>query len=186
VSPEEEALGAVVRALDLLAIPYMVTGSVASSYHGRPRATHDADIVIDPSLLQIVPLVEALTSGGFYVELERAQDAVRRRAQFNAIETQNACKMDFIVRKDRPFSRMELSRRERVDLASTSGVAIATPEDTILSKLEWAKKGGGSERQMDDASGIVELNPELDREYVERWAAELGVSELWREIISRP
>lgn len=63
MSPEEEALGAVVRALDLLAIPYMVTGSVASSYHGRPRATHDADIVIDPSLLQIVPLVEALTSG---------------------------------------------------------------------------------------------------------------------------
>ena len=185
MSPEEEALGAVVRALDLLAIPYMVTGSVASSYHGRPRATHDADIVIDPSLLQIVPLVEALTSGGFYVELERAQDAVRRRAQFNAIETQNACKIDFIVQKDRPFSRMELSRRERVDLASTSGVAIATPEDTILSKLEWAKKGGGSERQMGDASGILELNPELDREYVERWAAELGVSELWREIISR-
>jgi hypothetical protein len=27
----------------------MVTGSVASSYYGRPRSTHDADIVIDPT-----------------------------------------------------------------------------------------------------------------------------------------
>ena len=31
----------------------MVTGSVASSYHGRPRSTHDADIVIDPNREQL-------------------------------------------------------------------------------------------------------------------------------------
>lgn len=185
MSPEEEALNAVVRILDQLAIPYMITGSLASSYHGRPRATHDADIVIDPAPSQIAPLVNELTRAGFYVELERAKDALRRRAQFNAIETQNACKIDFIVRKDRPFSRAELSRRQRVDLDSASGIAMATPEDTILSKLEWAKKGGGSERQLGDVSGILEMNPRLDRAYVERWAAELGVSELWLDITSR-
>lgn len=185
MSPEEEALGVVVRTLDLLAIPYMVTGSVASSYHGRPRATHDADIVIDPAPSQIEPLVNSLTSAGFYVDMERAQDALRRRALFNAIETRNACKIDFIVRKDRPFSRAELGRRQRVDLESAVGVAMATPEDTILAKLEWARKGGGSERQLGDASGILELNPGLDRNYVERWASELGVLDLWQDIAAR-
>ena len=29
-------------------IPYMVTGSVASSYYGEPRATRDLDVVIEP------------------------------------------------------------------------------------------------------------------------------------------
>ena len=185
MSPEEEALATVVRALDLLGIHYMVTGSVASSYHGRPRATHDADIVIDPGPSQIGPLVDALTKAGFYVELERAKDALRRRAQWSAIETQNACKIDLIVRKERPFSREELGRRKRVNLQAAAGVAMATPEDTILSKLEWARKGGGSEKQLADAAGVLELNPGLDRAYVERWAAQLGVTDLWQEIAGR-
>jgi hypothetical protein len=60
---------------------------------------------------------------------------------------------------------------------------MATAEDTILSKLEWAKKGGGSERQLDDVRGVVEVRgADLDRAYIERWAAELDVLDLWREI----
>lgn len=31
---------------------------------------------------------------------------------------------------------------------------------------------------------ILAVNPGIDRAYVERWAAELGVLELWREISS--
>jgi hypothetical protein len=185
VSPEEEALAAVVRALDELGIPYMVTGSVASSFHGRPRATHDTDVVIDPEPRQLEHLLHDLESAGFYVEPERARDALRRRLQFNAIATESGSKIDLIVRKDRPFSREELRRRQPVDLRLGAEVAMATPEDTILSKLEWARKAGGSERQLADAAGVLDLNPDLDRAYVERWAAELGVSDLWLELSSR-
>jgi hypothetical protein len=57
---------------------------------------------------------------------------------------------------------------------------VATAEDTILSKLEWAKKGGGSERQLTDVRGIVDVKGrDLDRAYIERWANDLGVLELW-------
>lgn len=65
MSPEEEALVRVVRALETEAIPYMVTGSIASSYHGRPRSTHDADIVIDPAPEPLVRLVRRLAAAGF-------------------------------------------------------------------------------------------------------------------------
>jgi hypothetical protein len=61
-------------------------------------------------------------------------------------------------------------------------VALASPEDTILSKLEWAKKAGRSEKQIEDAAGVLAVNPGLNRAYVERWARELGVLDLWREI----
>jgi hypothetical protein len=182
VTPEQEALLEVVHALERLSIPHMVTGSVASSYHGRPRSTHDADIVIDPTQAQMDMLVRSLLDAGFYVDDERARDALRRRLQFNVIERQSAFKIDLIVRKDRPFSHEELERRLAAELSPGLTVALASAEDTILSKLEWAKKAGRSEKQVDDAAGVLAVNPGIDRAYVERWAMELDVLDLWREI----
>jgi hypothetical protein len=185
VIAEQEALFEVVRVLERLHIPHMVTGSLASSFHGRPRFTHDADIVVDPSLDQLDELVRALDDRGFYLDADRARDALRRRLQFNAIETKSAFKIDLIIRKDRPFSREELGRRQVVDLSPGVRVAVASPEDTILSKLEWAKKAGRSEKQIEDASGVLAVNPAVDRAYIDRWARELDVLDLWREITAR-
>ena len=60
---------------------------------------------------------------------------------------------------------------------------IVSPEDTILSKLEWAKKGE-SERQLRDAAGVLlAQGARLDRSYLLRWAAELGVSDLLSRLL---
>jgi hypothetical protein len=185
MSPDEEALASVVSALHQLAIPFMLTGSVATSYHGRPRATHDVDLVIDPTSPQLDALLERLTTAGFYVDPDGARDALRRRTQFNAIETRYACKIDLIVRRDRPFSREEFARRIAVDLSFAKAIPIVSPEDAILSKLEWARRAGDSERQLADAAGVLDLNPSVDRGYIERWAGELGVSDLWLRISRR-
>jgi hypothetical protein len=182
VTPEQEAVVDLVRLLERLGIPHMLTGSMASSYHGRPRLTHDADVVVDPTAEQLEDLVSSLLAGGHYVDAARARDALRRRLQFNVIDSRSAFKLDLIVRKERPFSRQELDRRRSVDLAPGVRVSLASAEDTILSKLEWVKKAGRSEKQIDDAAGVLAVNPDIDRAYVERWAAELGVSDLWREI----
>jgi hypothetical protein len=186
VTPEQEALAALVRVLERLGVPHMVTGSVASSVHGRPRLTNDADVVIDPTPEQLDTLVASLSDAGHYVDRERARDALARRLQFNVIDPRSSFKIDLIIRKNRPFSREELARRQTVELGPGVRIALASPEDTILSKLEWAKKAGRSQNQIDDAAGVLELNPGIDRGYVERWAAELGVRELWREIAGEP
>lgn len=186
MTPEEEALAALVRRLEELAIPYMVTGSVASSHHGRPRTTHDIDIVIDPTPSTLVPLVEGLASAGFYVDADRARDALRRRRLFNVIHDRTAVKIDLIIRKDRPFSAEELRRRRTAELGTDLRCALASPEDTVLSKLEWARKGGGSQKQLADVAGVLEIQGErLDVAYVERWARELGLLELWRRVSQR-
>jgi hypothetical protein len=182
VTPEQEALYGLVRVLERLGIPHMVTGSVASSYHGRPRLTHDADVVVDPTPEQLDALVRDLLQAGHYVDGPRARDALRRRLQFNVVDPHTAFKIDLIVRKDRPFSREELGRRLSVDLSPGVRVSLASPEDTILSKLEWAQKAGRSQKQIDDAAGVLAVNPGVDRAYIERWAGELGVLDLWREI----
>jgi hypothetical protein len=182
---EEDVLARLARSLDALGIPYMITGSVASSFHGRPRSTHDADVVIDPTLDALRSLVRDLTNAGFYVDADSAEQAFGSRRQFNVIDMASAFKLDLIVRKDRPFSREELSRRQRVELAGAT-VALATAEDTILSKLEWAKRAGGSQRQLADARGIVEVRGNnLDHSYIEHWASALGVLEIWQQILGQ-
>jgi hypothetical protein len=183
MTPEEASLTRVVGLLDSLAIPYMVTGSMASSHHGRPRTTHDIDLVIDPEPTALDRLVAGLAGAGFFVQEEVARQALRSRRQFNAIEIQSATKIDLIIRKDRPFSREELSRRRAATVAEGLRVTLASPEDTVLAKLEWAKKAGGSERQLADVAGVLEVcGPSLDRGYIERWAVELGVLDLWRRM----
>ena len=179
MSPEEEALSSVVRILTNCGIPYMLTGSVAASYHGRPRATHDADLVIDPTPEQLNCLLTSLEGSDFYVDRDGAREAMRRHGQFNAIEMRYACKIDLIVRQDRPFSETEFGRRVAVDLTFGRNISIVTPEDA---KLEWARKPGESEKQLADAAGVLDLNRSVDRAYIERWAHELGVADLWRRL----
>lgn len=171
-----ELLADVVARLSDADVPYLLTGSLASSYHGEPRATRDIDVVIDPDLRGLLRLVDGLLDGGFDVDRDAAVSSFTDRTQFNAI-ARDASKVDFMIRKDRPFSRQEFARRERADLLGTEGY-VATAEDLLLAKLEWARLSD-SERQVRDVAGIVAVTTELDTVDVDRWAQDLGVSDLW-------
>jgi hypothetical protein len=174
-----DLIAAVLGRLDRAGIPFMITGSIASSFHGEPRATRDLDIVIDPSPDALDWFVDDLVAAGFYVDPGVARDAFARRTQFNAIGP-DASKVDFIIRKDRPFSVEEFGRRERVDLLGTSGF-ITSAEDLVIAKLEWAA-ATDSDRQRRDVIGILAVADEIDLAYVERWAAALGLQATWASV----
>lgn len=100
---------------------------------------------------------------------------------FNLIDLASGWKVDFIVRKDREISSTEFLRRVRVVDESGFAVTVATPEDVIISKLEWSKNGG-SERQIQDASAIIRsLAGGLDRTYIEFWIRDLGLQAQWAQ-----
>jgi hypothetical protein len=83
-------------------------------------------------------------------------------------------KADLIILKDRPFSRQEFERRRQID-AMGQMLWVVSPEDIILSKLEWMK-GRESEIQYSDAFGVAVTQWEdLDLEYLRKWAGQLGV-----------
>lgn len=174
-----ELLASIIGCLERARIPYMVTGSLASSYHGEPRATRDVDLVVDPEPEALAKLVDDLQSAGFYVDRDVALDALARRSQFNAIGP-DASKVDFIIRRDRPFSREEFERRQPADLLGTAGY-VTTAEDLVLAKLEWAA-ASGSDRQLADVAGILAIAGPLDTAYVDRWAGVLGVDQAWRRL----
>lgn len=158
----------------------MLAGSFASSHHGAPRATQDIDIVTDPGFRSLDTFLGLLSGISVYVDADVARDELKRRGQFNIIDLATAWKVDVIFRKARPFSTEELSRRERAKVLGVD-VFVATAEDTILAKLEWAKLGE-SERQLRDVRGILDVKgASLDRAYIERWLDELGVRALWEK-----
>lgn len=171
-----DLLAGVISRLDAAGVPYMVTGSLASSYHGEPRATRDIDIVIDPTVDALSSFVDGLVAAGFYVDPAVAREALAQRSQFNAIGPY-ATKVDFIIRRDRPFSLEEFGRRRPADLLGTPGFVV-TAEDLVIAKLEWAE-ATGSERQIRDVAGIVAIAGDLDEDYIERWTSALGISDAW-------
>jgi hypothetical protein len=166
----------VVLALDDAGIPHMLVGSFASTSYGAPRATQDIDIVIDPTPAALDRFVAGFDTDRIYVD-PNAQAALAARDQFNIIDVTTGWKVDLMIRKDRAFSRSEFDRRTRVRILDVE-VCMATAEDTVLAKLEWAALSG-SERQIADAAAVLRVGEgELDQQYLHQWAVELGVSEL--------
>jgi hypothetical protein len=99
---------------------------------------------------------------------------------FNVIHHEWIIKGDFVVRKDDPYRRTEFQRRREIAVQGTP-LAVVAPEDLILSKLKWAQDSG-SELQRRDAREIVAAGTPLDWPYLEQWAAQLGVTDLLREV----
>ncbi len=176
-----EAALAVIEAFEDLGVEYLVVGSLASSFHGVPRSTQDADLVASLEPRHVRTLVSAL-EGEFYLDEDRIRSQVARHASFNLIFLRTMYKVDVFVPGDDPLSREQMRRRQRVVIDEKKGLTIdfASPEDTVLQKLAWYRKGGEvSDRQWQDLLGVLKVNRDrLDTHYLNRWAPHLGMEDL--------
>ena len=101
---------------------------------------------------------------------------------FNAIDRRSALKVDFWTLRPDPFDAEMFARRLRVILFGEPAW-IATAEDTLLHKLFW-NGISPSDRQLGDAAGIVAVQgASLDRDHLERWARELEVEPVLRDLL---
>jgi hypothetical protein len=177
----EDLAARLVELLDEHRIPYMLVGSIASSYHGEPRMARDVDVVIDPTPEKLRSLTEALSAAGYDVDADEAAKALDDRSQFRVIDSTTGRKADLTIRKERPFSREEFSRRHRLD-SPAGTLCIATAEDTIIAKLERARSGDSEHQLGDIASIVATAGDRLDLSYISRWVDELGLRDLWDKI----
>ena len=166
-------------ALEATRVPYFVTGSFASSAHGLPRSTNDIDIVIAPSRVQLEELMKQFPKSEFAAEVEDALDALVHKSLFNIVEYSTMWKIDFIIKQPTPFDASRFSRCGVVEIAGVP-LYTASPEDMLITKLWWAKLGE-SDRQMNDAVGIAQVQRDnLDFDYIERWIAVLELDHQWK------
>ena len=167
--------------LERLGISYAVGGSLSSSVHGVMRSTLDVDIIADLRMEHIQSFVAAL-SPVFYADDEMIRDAITHHNSFNLIHYETAFKVDIFIPKERTFDRLQLERRiaSVVSEDPEHSVYVTSPEDIILSKLEWYSMGGEvSDRQWRDILGVGKTkSDQLDLGYLRRGAIDLAVENL--------
>jgi hypothetical protein len=172
---QRDLLVRVVDVLDGAHIPYMLTGSFASSLQGEPRSTHDIDLVLDLPESAVQILVVSFPMPRYFLDRDALVRAVRTAGMANLLDTQEGDKVDFWMLTPGAFDQSRFARRMTIEFAGRP-VRVSRPEDTILQKLAWSRLSGGNERQERDARRVFEVQYEsLDREYLETWAARLGV-----------
>jgi hypothetical protein len=175
-----EVFQRITAALHQAGIAYMLSGSFASAYYGAPRSTQDIDLVIQANPAQLRAFVQSLPGNEYYVDVDAALEAQKRRSLFNVIDLASGWKIDLIIRKLRPFSEEEFRRRQQVNLDGTP-LFLASAEDVVISKLEWSKLAR-SQRQIEDVAAILRVRwVELDLSYLEKWILELGLSKEWND-----
>ena len=179
---QQELLIQVVDVLYRLEIPYLITGSWASTIQGEPRSSHDIDLVVSLDTRKISRLVDSFSPPRFYVDRNAMRTAIEKHSMFNLLDTTEGDKVDFWMLTNEPWDRSRWIRRVEVRLWGRE-FWISSPEDTILAKLRWSILCGGSEKQFGDALRVFELNaPTLDFDYLSQWAKTLGAESLWLRI----
>lgn len=180
MSEFEELLAKTAAVLEKLKIPYIVTGGAAVAMWGKPRFTADIDIAVELQEGHIVPLARELRSvlgDTAYIDEEMMRTEQARSGEFNVIHPESGLKVDFFPRARSAFEEQRFARAA-VKRIGGQAVRFISPEDLILIKLLWYKESA-STRHLEDAQSIVAVqNEALDREYLQQWAARLGITDL--------
>lgn len=177
MTDELQVLGIVSDRLRAARLPFMLTGSFAMAYYGKPRMTRDLDLVVAMDEGHVDSVVKLL-SPDFYIDEDSVRSAVIAQRLFNLMHLSTGIKVDLIVKKSSEYRQVEFERRRRVQLANVE-TWIVSREDLILSKLLWALDSR-SELQRRDVKSL--LDESMDHEYLRHWAARLGVADSLTDI----
>lgn len=176
----DQAVVAVIDALDAARIPYMIVGSLASNFHGIPRSTRDADFVVELEPNGLDRLASALPAA-LRVHPQGAFEAVTGTTRYLIEMTGNPFTCELFVRSDDEHDRERFNRRERVVVFGRHAF-VATAEDMILTKLRWAQEAHRP-KDRDDVRNILAIRAaDLDWVYLERWTSAHDTAALLREI----
>jgi len=169
-----------------LHVPYLIGGSLASTLYGMLRTTQDSDIIAEMRHEHLQPFISALQDE-FYIDDEMIAGAMQHNSSFNIIHRETMFKVDVFIPQPSPFLQSQLARAQKQTFLFETEVSarFASPEDTILSKLEWYRMGGEvSERQWRDVLGILKTRSgTLDLAYLRTWADQLHVSDLMEGVL---
>ncbi|MEM6958278.1 MAG: hypothetical protein AAF645_21525 [Myxococcota bacterium] len=182
--PEADLFLLFVRRLNELALPYVVTGSVAGVIYGEPRVTHDVDVVLDAKPGDSERIAKMFPLEDFYCPpLEVLEEEARRRQRghYNLIHHRSGFKADVYVAGADRLHAWALDDRYEVELEGVR-VPVAPLEYVVVRKLEFFREGRSEKHLLDIRSMLRVSAARVRRPVLLKWIATLGVQEAWREV----
>jgi hypothetical protein len=179
VTPDE-AVVAVVDALDAGGIRYMIVGSLASNFHGVPRSTRDADFVVELGAGGLDRLISALPAS-LSLRSQAAFEAVTGTTRYLVELAGSPFVCELFVLSSDPHDQERFARRLRV-AALGRIIFLASAEDMVVTKLRWAVEANRAKDREDVRNILAVRGADLDWAYLRRWAAEHGTLELLEQI----
>jgi hypothetical protein len=176
----DEAVVAVMAALDAAVIPYMVVGSLASNFHGIPRSTRDADFVVQLSPDSLQRLERSLASG-LVLERQGAFEGVTGTVRHVITLAGSPFVCELFELSEDPHDRARFARRVSARVLTRDSF-VASAEDMIITKLRWAM-GASRPKDREDVRNILAVQgPLLDWAYLDQWSTAHGTTQLLAEI----
>ena len=179
MSQELEILKIVTQRLQKGELSYMITGSIAANFYAVPRMTRAIDIVIEIKKEDVDRLL-ALFEKDFYIDRDSVIEAVEQKGMFNLIHNEYVLKIDFIIRKDLPYRKLEFERRHEIEIDGIP-MWIVSPEDLVLYKLFWAKESF-PEMQLGDVKNLLRMVKDLDIRYIKKWIQPLDLEKVYEKV----
>jgi hypothetical protein len=177
----DDAVVLVVRALNSIDMPYMLTGSLASNLYGVSRSTKDADFVLQTREFDFSKLRAAL-GPSLRIDPQLSFETVTSTSRYIIHKLEGEpYKVELFFLSDDPHDRVRFERRKPGRVFGES-VWVASPEDVIVTKLRWSKQGKRS-KDVDDVRNVLHVQRDrLDDDYIHRWCDEHGTRELLEQI----
>jgi hypothetical protein len=178
----DDAVIAVIAVLERLEIPYVLTGSLASNFHGVPRSTRDADFVVDMAGSRVASFARELPpdlaldpQAPFETVTGTTRHIVRLRGSAFVIE--------LFVLSDDEHDRARFGRRLRVQALSRQ-TWVPSVEDVIVTKLRWGAASGRS-KDVEDVRNVIAVSGEhVDWPYVRTWCTRHGTLALLERVLA--
>ena len=173
-NPVVAALLEIVDLLEFSRIEYVVMGGMAVRALALPRPTNDVDLTISYPAELIPELLKSFESEFIQVPevykngwLDEV-DGMRLLKLKTWIDREHNVDLDIFL-SESEFQSSMLRRKIRMDVAGRT-IWMVTPEDLVLLKLIADRP-----RDRIDVADVLFIQGELDRKYLIRWAASLGV-----------
>lgn len=153
-------------------VPYMITGGAALGFWGQVRTTMDLDIVIKPPAAKIDVFINSLKTDAD-INVELVKQCILGKKMFHVFNTSTLFRVDMIPLKPENYEQVKFNNRIEIKFQDHS-FHVISPEDLIISKLQWSKSIGGSELHLKDCESVYKLNlKNLKTDYLNTWTVDL-------------
>jgi hypothetical protein len=177
---DEQAIGTVIDALETHSIAYMIVGSLSSNVYGIPRATQDADFVVECDANALSGMMASVGSS-FRLDPQMTFETatLTRRHVVEVVGTPFT--IEFFYLSDDPHDRERFRRRRRIKTMDRQ-VSMPTVEDVIITKLRWAIHARRLKDRDDVRAVLAVQGQKLDWPYIHAWCDQHGTRALLDEI----